>query len=58
MDAVDAIERGEPPANPTYIVQASLTSDRKPQKFPAPPAATVAAAPQLTAEPVLDARAN
>ena len=38
MDAVDAIERGEPPATPTYIVQASLAADGKPQKLPPPPA--------------------
>lgn len=38
MDAVDAIERGEPPANPTYIVQASIAADGKPQKFPEPAA--------------------
>jgi cyclophilin family peptidyl-prolyl cis-trans isomerase len=38
MDAVDAIERGEPPANPTYIVQASMAADGKPQKLPAPAA--------------------
>lgn len=35
MDYVDAIERGEPPANPTRIVQASMLTDRKPQP-PAP----------------------
>jgi len=29
MDVVDRIERGEPPANPTRIVQASLASDNK-----------------------------
>jgi len=34
MEAVDAINRGEPPASPTYILQASLGSDNK-----APPAA-------------------
>ena len=33
MDVVDSIARGEPPANPTKIVQASLLSDGK-----APPA--------------------
>jgi len=44
MDAVDAIERGEPPANPTRILQASIAADGKPQRFPAPPAAPVAAA--------------
>ena len=37
MDAVDAIERGEPPANPTFIVQASIAADGKPQKLPPPP---------------------
>jgi peptidylprolyl isomerase len=36
MDAVDAIQRGEPPENPTYIVQASLASDHKPPKLPPP----------------------
>jgi len=41
MDAVDAIERGEPPTNPTRIVQASIASDNKPQKFPEPAAAVV-----------------
>ncbi|MGI9374636.1 MAG: peptidylprolyl isomerase [Tsuneonella suprasediminis] len=40
MDAVDAIHRGEPPADPTYIVQASIAADNKPQKFAAPKAAT------------------
>ncbi|MFN4112417.1 MAG: peptidylprolyl isomerase [Sphingomonadaceae bacterium] len=33
MDAVDAIQRGEPPANPTMIVQASIAADNKPQRF-------------------------
>jgi peptidylprolyl isomerase len=36
MAAVDAIQRGEPPANPTYIAQASIASDHKPPKFTAP----------------------
>jgi peptidylprolyl isomerase len=46
MDAVDAIERGEPPTNPTTIVQASVAVDGKPQKFAAPvatPAAEITA---------------
>ena len=46
MDAVDAINRGEPPANPSYIVQASIAADGKPQKFPAraaPQAASITA---------------
>ena len=36
MDGVDAIERGEPPTNPTRILQASIASDNKPQKLPDP----------------------
>jgi peptidylprolyl isomerase len=36
MAAVDAIQRGEPPSNPTYIAQASIASDHKPPKFTAP----------------------
>ncbi len=43
MEWVDAIERGEPPANPTRILQASIAADHKP-----PPdfaAAVVAAGP-------------
>ena len=43
MDVVDGIERGEPPASPTKIVQASLLSEGKPmpvrQATPAPAAA-------------------
>lgn len=37
MPAVDAIERGQPPRNPTKILQASLASDNKPQKMPGAP---------------------
>lgn len=44
MEAVDAIVRGEPPAQPTYIVQASIAADGK-----APPAPT---APAAEDEPV------
>ena len=36
MAAVDAIQRGEPPTDPTYIVQASLGSQDKPPKFTGP----------------------
>jgi peptidylprolyl isomerase len=46
MPAVDAIERGEPPANPTTIVQASLLSDNKPQ----PVAVPAVPAPAITAD--------
>lgn len=36
MAAVDAIHRGEPPQNPTRILQASLASDNRPQPSAAP----------------------
>lgn len=42
MDGVDAITRGEPPAEPTRIVQASLASDNRP---PPPPPASALDAP-------------
>lgn len=38
MDAVDAINRGEPPANPTRILQASIAADNKAPPVIAPPA--------------------
>jgi len=47
MPFVDAIERGEPPANPSRILKASVGSDRV-----APPAPAVAAAPATTAPAV------
>ena len=46
MDAVDAIQRGEPPANPTTILQASIGSDNK---APPPPPAPAPAA-EFTAD--------
>ena len=42
MEAVDAIVRGEPPAQPTYIVQASIAADNK---APPPPPAPASEAP-------------
>ncbi len=46
MDAVDAINRGEPPANPTRILQASIAADNK-----APPViAPSAPEPAITAD--------
>lgn len=36
MDNVDSITRGEPPANPTKIVQASIAADNKPAPVIAP----------------------
>ena len=41
MAGVDAIQRGEPPASPTRIVQASIASDNKP--VPAMPAPRIEA---------------
>ena len=43
MDAVDEIHRGEPPADPTKILQASIAADHKPQVFPQPEVAPVPA---------------
>jgi peptidylprolyl isomerase len=45
MEFVDAIQRGEPPANPTRIVQASIASDNKPvpARVVTPPAQTITA---------------
>lgn len=37
MDAVDAIERGEPPANPTRVLQASVAADNRPPPAVAAP---------------------
>ena len=45
MDAVDAINRGEPPVNPTRILQASIAADNK-----APPVATPPPVPTITAD--------
>jgi cyclophilin family peptidyl-prolyl cis-trans isomerase len=39
MEAVDAITRGEPPENPTFIVQASIAADGKAPPPPPAPAA-------------------
>lgn len=44
MQYVDAIERGEPPANPTRVLQASLASAKR----PAPAAPVSPAAPTAT----------
>ena len=50
MEAVDAITRGEPPATPTYIVQASIASDNKaPPPPPAPATAEPISADMLSA---------
>jgi peptidylprolyl isomerase len=50
MEAVDAINRGEPPATPTYILQASLASDNlPPPPPPAPPQDAPISADMLSA---------
>ena len=46
MAAVDRIARGEPPANPTRILQASIAADNKPVPRPAP----VAVEREITAD--------
>ncbi len=46
MAAVDAINRGEPPRDPTRILQASLASQNKPK----PAAVTAPSAPAITAD--------
>ncbi|MFM6931986.1 MAG: peptidylprolyl isomerase [Novosphingobium sp.] len=52
MDQVDTIERGEPPANPTKILQASLASEGKAQMMPPPPAPPIIIAPEPAPAPV------
>ena len=37
MQFVDAIERGEPPATPSKVLQASIAADSVPPKLPASP---------------------
>ena len=54
MDNVDAIVRGEPPANPTKVVQASIAADNK----PAPAMAAPSAAPAITADMLSNSRSN
>lgn len=55
MDVVDTIERGEPPQNPTKIVQASLLSEGKPR--PAAPAPAAPAGP-ITADMLSNSKSN
>lgn len=45
MNFVDGIEKGEPPANPTRILQASIGSDNKAPPAPGQAVATAAPAP-------------
>ncbi|MFM5931511.1 MAG: peptidylprolyl isomerase [Novosphingobium sp.] len=61
MQYVDTIERGEPPQNPTKILQASLGSEGKAQMMPPPPPPVViqpepAAAPAPVAPAAVPAK--
>lgn len=60
MQYVDTIERGEPPQNPTRILQASLASEGKAQMMPPSPAPPVVLTPVQvpTAAPVKPAPAK
>ena len=51
MQYVDAIERGEPPANPSRIVHAYVLADNPPAFQPLPPSTALPTAPALTALP-------
>ncbi|WP_374532003.1 peptidylprolyl isomerase [Novosphingobium sp.] len=55
MDAVDTIVRGEPPTNPTRIVQASLYSENKPRPAAPAPAAAPAA---ISADMLTNSKSN
>ncbi|MBC2664781.1 peptidylprolyl isomerase [Novosphingobium flavum] len=55
MQYVDAITRGEPPANPTKILQASIASENKPQMLPPPPPPVTLAPPSLAPAPAAPA---
>ncbi|KMS59515.1 peptidylprolyl isomerase [Novosphingobium barchaimii LL02] len=56
MNYVDAIQRGEPPENPTKVIQASLASENKPA--PPPTAPVAAAAPVPTAAQLNNSKSN
>ncbi|MFC3097706.1 peptidylprolyl isomerase [Alteraurantiacibacter palmitatis] len=47
MEYVDAIARGEPPANPTRILQASIAADNLPQLLPQAPRPAAAITPDM-----------
>ncbi len=50
MQFVDAIQRGEPPANPDRIIQASIAADNKPAPMFVPKALTAPAGPAITVD--------
>ena len=45
MEYVDGIAQGEPPAQPTYIVQASIEADGKPRPAPGQPVEVISPQP-------------
>ena len=45
MEYVDGIAQGEPPAQPTYIVQASIEADGKPRPVPGQPVEVISPQP-------------
>jgi peptidylprolyl isomerase len=55
MQYVDAIQRGEPPQNPTKIVQASLASENK---APPPPAPVAPVPAKITADQLTNSTSN
>ena len=57
MNHVDAINRGEPPADPTRILQASIAADNRPQPAAAPATTPAAAAAVPGAAPAQGATA-
>ena len=56
IDVVDAVQRGEPPQNPTKIVQASILADGKAPPPPAPVAAP--AMPTISADQLNNSKSN
>ena len=56
MDGVDVIERGEPPENPTRILQASIAADGKPHMTG--PAASTAGEQAITADMLNSSSSN
>ncbi len=56
MPVVDAIQRGEPPANPTRILHAYIAGDNPPAYTPAPPPTLAPATLPTTATPAVPAR--
>jgi peptidylprolyl isomerase len=52
MEAVDAINRGEPPASPTYILQASIASDNLPPPPPPAPASDAPISADMLSAPI------